>query len=441
MLSVEADDTLLIFSIFFVLKCDDTSNWFYRPDVTIEAAVKSAIKWRKPLILMLAALAQVVAVEAQQTPATFSLVAIPDNAGNDGSSEAKAFRGSGIELFLDIQDDTPSAYVWGGFEAVGIGGNGTFCPGNFRFFSTENRLFFLKHPRVESGTVVIQVTGIVQEAGFEIKIVEGRFFIARHVLGCSPDGTGAGPPAITFFNASSTVPSGGIISLSARAIDNDPSLTFSFFRSDSSLEKGTSIGTLTATGCTSTCTANLDALAPLFPSTPTFTVEVLDSDGNIDSRSLSVRIGQRECVPGVSVSRTCGSTEIAVNVGCADPVTGGQSIELNGSVSGALGGAVVPPSGHWSIFDSGGLSGLRIRDPFSTRTILHTPVVAVDRQVTLRLRGTLESCVAEDTLTVTLLATQQVPTLSIWGVTLLVSALICAGFLRLRLGRYDIRPV
>lgn len=239
------------------------------------------------LSLPVAILAHLVAVQAQQTPASFSLIATPDADGNDGS-EQKPFRGSGIELFLKIEDETPGAYQWGGFLALRIGGGGEFCPGRFQFFGTENRLFFLKLPRVASGTVVIRVSGLVQETGFELQTVEGDFFIAQHPFGCdgSVPPTGGNPVINSFSanNSTNTAKAGGTIRLSARATDDDTSLTFFFFRTTASAP----IGTLPGIGCTTGCTVTLDVPAPLSPTIQLFSVEVKDSDDNIDSRSISV---------------------------------------------------------------------------------------------------------------------------------------------------------
>ena len=368
------------------------------------------------LLLSAAVWAPNIAAQTAPTEATFSIVATPDFAGNDGSPE-KPFRGSALELFLAIQDTTPSAYTWGGYQATRVGGNGIFCGGTFQFFSTENRLFGLSHPRVASGTLVLRVSGFVREAGFELGSVEANFSITQHPLGCF--GTGPPPtdgdPVINSFsanNSTNTANTGGTIRLSARATDNDASLTFFFFRGSTS----SAIGTLTGTGCNGGCTVNLDVPAPLSPTTQLFIVEVRDSGGNTVSSNINVNIVQQggggggnppqQCNPGQSVSQTCGGTQISVNAGCADPVLGGQPVPLDGTVGGAIGGAVVPGAVLWTLIDPDGLSpsDLVIQNSASAQTTLSTPDVNTDRTITLRLRGTLEGCVAEDSLQIRLLA-------------------------------------
>ncbi|MEE8586744.1 MAG: DUF11 domain-containing protein [Acidobacteriota bacterium] len=363
------------------------------------------------LFLSAAICTQFAAVQAQQTPATFSLVATPDFDGNDGSQE-KPFRGAAIELFLDIQDDTvPSSYIWGGYQASRIGGTGTFCPGNFQFFGTEGRFFSLKHPRVASGTILIRVMGFVQEDGFELGTVEGDFYITQHPNGCTGTGGGGGIPVINSFsanNSTNTANTNGTILLSARATDNDSSLTFLFFQT-------TQIARLDPDGCAAGCTASpAPILAPSFPTTLDFRVEVGDSDGNTASRNITVRIvgqdgggGNQQCDPGQAVSQTCGGAQVSVNAGCADPVLGGEPVPLNGAVSGGVaGGAVVPLSSAWTVIDTDGLSqsDLVIQNSTSAQATLLTPDVNTDRTITVRLRGTVEGCVAEDTLQITLLA-------------------------------------
>lgn len=229
------------------------------------------------------------AAQAQQTPATFSLVAMPDLDGNDGSSEEKAFRRVAIELFLDIQDETPSTYAFGGYQAQTVGGSGTICPGNFQFFNTENRNFFLKHPRVLSGTILVRVTGLAQEAGFPVEAVEGDFYITRHPNGC----TDIGAPIINFFTANegaSSAPVGSTVRLSAGAFDDSAGLNFFFFASSAAGQRGLTLGAASADGCVAGCNASWEFRAPAYPTPQFLTVQVQDTDGKIDELSLSLDI-------------------------------------------------------------------------------------------------------------------------------------------------------
>lgn len=242
-------------------------------------------------LIFLSAGCLVSSAEAQQTPASFSLVSLPDFEGNDGSSEEKALRGTAVTLMLNIEDDTPSIYSWGGYQVSRVGGDGSLCqPIQFhQFFETENQRFFLKFPLVLSGTVLIRVTGSAQEGGFPVEAVALDLYIAQHPNGCTEEAV----PMIQDFsanNGASNAPVGREIRLSAHASGSDDSLVFFFFASSSALQRGSPLRNVTGAGCTSGCTANLVTLAGSYPASRFFTVEVHDPEGRRARRTLHLDI-------------------------------------------------------------------------------------------------------------------------------------------------------
>lgn len=348
----------------------------------------------------------------EQTPPVATLEARPDSEGRDGSFE-KPFNGSAIELFLNIQDETPTSYTWGAWQ---VSPSGAFCPGRYQFFSTENRRFYLKHPRLRSGRGTIVVIGFVHEGGFEPQEVRGSFSLEAHPDGCGDEGGGDTPQDLTLQVSPLSASFGQTITLSASAQSRYNSMTFLFYAGTSSqlTNRGTLIESRAASGCENGCSASTSYQAAEFPTTHFFMVEARDSSGTATSAKKAVQVSADggglppdEPEGSPAVCQPCGGTVDAGPVSAV--VVGGESLRLSGTLDppDGLGGAVVAGTLRWLILDDAGLgSDLRFSSAVSANTSLRTPQVAEDTVVRIGFEGVFgaSGCGCTDEMAVTILA-------------------------------------
>ena len=344
-------------------------------------------------------------------------MATPSLTGRDGTL-GNPFNGSALELFLEIEDNTPSSYTWGGWQ---IAPAGSFCSGGYQFFSTENRLFGLSHPRVRSGVASLRVIGFFREAGFELTNVESTFYVEAHPLGCPGEGGGGGdsPSDLLLQTFPSSASFGQTVTLTASAQSQSNSLTFLFYVSTiQSSGKGSLIGTRTGSGCQNGCSASTTFQAADFPTTHFFMFEAQDSSGTAASDKRAVQVsangggGSQPPPPddpedSPTVCQPCGGTVDAGPVSTF--MVGGGSLSLFGNLQppSGSGGSVVAGTLRWLILDDAGLGNdLQLLNSLSANATLRAPQVAQDTNVRIGFEGTFGSsgCGCIDEMEVTILA-------------------------------------
>ncbi|MEE8586212.1 MAG: hypothetical protein V3T83_15315, partial [Acidobacteriota bacterium] len=288
------------------------------------------------LFFLLSGMSSLVEAQSQEpTPAVVSLVATPSFTGRDGTLE-KPFNGSAIELFLEIEDDTPASYIWGGWQVAPAG---FFCPGGFQYFGTEGRLFSLKHPRMRSGTGSIRIMGFFQEEGFALRTVEKTFYLEAHPEGCAGEGGGDSPSGLSLQVSPPSASFGQTVTLTATAQSQSNSLTFLFYVSSSSQASstGTLIGTRTGSGCQNGCSASTAFQVADFPATHFFMFEAQDASKTTASEKKAVQVSANGGGGGggpsppddpdsPTVCQPCGGTVDAGPV--TTTVVGGESLSL-----------------------------------------------------------------------------------------------------------------